>query len=98
MAKSASYKEIVVPTVWVPICVRSVSAKRYTMNISKLITRLKRIFSDMPRETAPQKRPPHKVVRTKAQAAQKRLSDMAAKQNGRTKNEPTTKSGPKRGK
>ena len=68
------------------------------MNISNLITRLKRIFSDMPQEPAPQKRPPHKVVRTKAQTAQKRLSDMAAKQSGRTKIEPAPKSGPKRGK
>jgi hypothetical protein len=68
------------------------------MNISNLITRLKRIFSDTPQEAAPQKRPPHKVVRTKAQTAQKRLSDMAAKQTGRTKIEPAPKSGPKRGK
>ena len=68
------------------------------MNISNLITRLKRIFSDTPQESAPQKRPPHKVVRTKAQTAQKRLSDMAAKQGGRIKIEPAPKSGPKRGK
>jgi hypothetical protein len=68
------------------------------VTISNLITRLKRIFSDTPSEPALQKRPPHKVVRPKAQTAQKKLSDMAAKQGGRTKIEPASKSGPKRGK
>jgi hypothetical protein len=67
------------------------------MNLSNLITRLKRIFSDAPQQPTAQKRPPHKVVRTKAQTAQKRLSDMAAKQGGRIKIEPAPKSGPKRG-
>jgi hypothetical protein len=67
------------------------------MNISNLIAWLKRAFSDTPQATAPQKRPPHKVVRTKAQTAQQRLSDMAAKQAGRIKIEPSPKSGPKRG-
>jgi hypothetical protein len=68
------------------------------LNILNLITRLKRIFSNTPQEPAPQKRPPHKVVRTKAQAAQKRLSDIAAKKSGRTKIYPAPKSGPKRAK
>jgi hypothetical protein len=67
------------------------------MNVSTLIARLKKIFSEVPAAPAPQKRPPHKVVRTKAQAAQKRLSDIAAKQGGRTKIEPASKSGLKRG-
>ena len=68
------------------------------MNLLNLINRVKLIFSDTPQQPTPQKRPPHKVVRTKAQTAQKKLSDMAAKQGARIKIEPAPKSGPKRGK
>ena len=56
-----------------------------------LVTWLKRIFSDTPKQPALQKRPPHKVVRTKAQTAQEKLSDMAVKQGGRIKITPAPK-------
>jgi hypothetical protein len=50
-----------------------------------LVTWLKRLFSGPPQKTALKKPRPHKVVRNKGQTAQKKLSDMAAKQNGRNK-------------
>ena len=65
--------------------------------LPRLTTWLKRVFSDTLQAPAPQKRPPHKVVRTKAQTAQKKLSDMAAKQGGHVKIKPAAKSGPKHG-
>jgi hypothetical protein len=46
----------------------------------QLLTWIKRIFSDT--STKP---PPHKQVRTKALAAQQRLSEIAAKESGRPK-------------
>jgi hypothetical protein len=64
----------------------------------RLLTILKRFFLVSPEATALEKRGPHKLVRTKAQAAQKRMSDLAAKEGGRSKIQSAPKSRPKRGK
>jgi hypothetical protein len=58
----------------------------------QLLNWFKRIFS-----SAPSKPAPHKVVRTKAKAAQQKLSRMAAKDTGRPKIKPAAKFGSKRG-
>ena len=58
---------------------------------TRLANWLRRVFYDTSQDRAPQKRPPPKVGRTKAQTAQKKLSDMATKQGGRIKIEPAPK-------
>jgi len=59
-----------------------------------LVTWFKRLLSG----GGLQKPPPHKMVRTKAQTAQKRQSEIAAKQGARTKIKPAPKFGSKRAK
>ena len=61
------------------------------------ITWLKRLFLVEPgKKPELEKRRPHKAVRTKAQTAQKRMSDMAAKEAGGSKLRPASKSRSKR--